>query len=157
MHSQHTFPNIQNKKKTARTCHTISDVGTELFISRSSSLNIATLAIHNPQAPKHLKDPPLINAECRRNHEKRKTLITCKQQNITKTQNITNAKPRHPQRLMIYCLYFCRFPSFQIAAAVHPLGHSFIQAFTYALFTLPRPDTFSGYTPKVKSSSIKDP
>jgi hypothetical protein len=79
-------------KKTARTCHTISDVGTELFISKSFPSNIATLAIHNPQAPK--QDPPLINAECYRNHEKRKTLITCKKQNITKTENITNAKPR---------------------------------------------------------------
>jgi hypothetical protein len=42
---------------------------------------------------KTMKDSHLINAECCRNHEERKTkLITCKQQNITKTKNTTNAE-----------------------------------------------------------------
>jgi cytochrome c oxidase assembly factor CtaG len=74
----------------------------------------------------------LINAKHNRNHEERKaTLFTYKQQNITKTQNIANAKPRHPQCLMmINCLLFWHFPSLQNAAALHPLGHIFIQALT---------------------------
>jgi hypothetical protein len=72
----------------------------------------------------------LINAKRCYNHEERKTtLFTCKQQNITKTENITNAKPQHPQCLMMLnCLLFWHFPSFQNAAALHPLGHIFIQA-----------------------------
>jgi hypothetical protein len=71
----------------------------------------------------------LINAERYRNHEERKiTFFTCKQQNITKTKSITNAKPWHPQHLMMinYPLLW-HFPSFQNATTLHPLGHIFIQ------------------------------
>jgi hypothetical protein len=63
-------------------------------------LKYCSACIPSPTSSKILKDPHLINIKHCCNHEERKIkLITCKQQNITKTKNTTNAKQRHPQTL----------------------------------------------------------
>jgi hypothetical protein len=79
-----------------------------------------------------VKDLHMINAEHCCNHEERKReLIIYKQQNITKIENITNAKQRHLQHfMMINYPLFWRFLSFQNIRTFHPLGHIFIKTFT---------------------------
>jgi uncharacterized membrane protein len=88
--------------------------------------------IPSPTSFKVIKDLHLINIKCHYNHEERKIkLITWKQQNITKIENTTNSKQWHLQHfMMINCLLFWHFPSFQNIIALHPLGHIFIKTFT---------------------------
>jgi hypothetical protein len=71
--------------------------------------------------------------------KKKIELITCKQQNITKTENTTNEKQQHPSRLphddqMFLALALSVNP--KPYGSFHPLGYSFIQTSTWILFTL---------------------
>jgi hypothetical protein len=78
---------------------------------------------------KTMQDYRLINIDCHHNHETIKIkLITCKQQNIRKTENTTNEEQQHLQCLMmINCPLLWHSAPVQSLIALHPLGYSFIQ------------------------------